>query len=87
MQEIGAALATLTRDRNRRFSHLLRGCIEGGLHPGAGGRCLHPGEKSIEFTAQGIELNPVGVGESIELLPEIRTALGWSCLVMTTIPP
>src|ERR1039457_2586301 len=67
MQEIGDRSATLARHSNRGFSHLLWGCIEGGLHPGAGGRCLHPGDKGIEFTTQSIELDSVGVSESIEL--------------------
>src|ERR1017187_867320 len=67
MQEIGDRSATLARHSNSGFSHLLWGCIEGGLHPGAGGRCLHPGDKGIEFTTQSIELDSVGVSESIEL--------------------
>ena len=49
MQESGDASATLARHSNSRFSQLLRRCIEGGLHPGEGGRCLHPGEKGVEF--------------------------------------
>src|SRR5258708_26035284 len=67
MQESGEAPAPLARHSNSRFSQLLRGCIEGGLPPGEGGRRLHRGEKGVEFAAQSIELHSVGVGESIEL--------------------
>jgi hypothetical protein len=51
MAEIGDGSATLARYCYRRASQLLGGCIEGGLHAGARGRCLHSGEERIEFTA------------------------------------
>src|SRR6266568_2705504 len=67
MREIRDASATLARHGDRRFSQLLWGRLEGSLHTGAGGWFLHAGEKRIEFTAQGVKLDSVGVRQSVEL--------------------
>src|SRR5436309_11088089 len=76
MWEIGPASATFARRCYGGHSHLFWRCIESGLHPDGGRRRLHPSEKGIEFAAQSIELDSVGVRESIEFVHRNQNRFG-----------
>ncbi len=66
----------LARIGDRRFSEFLRIGVECSLHARSGSLSLHPGEKSIEFAAQSIELIVLGsVSQTAHVKPLYSASL------------
>ena len=80
-------LATRARRSDRSRAQTLSRRGERLLHSSTRLGCLHPRKERIEFAAERIELRLGGADSALKFSTEMRTALGASCFVITTVPP